>query len=181
MASTVLSMDQYKPPPYAQLYNSQVLVLQRPPPIRYKCMYLVILIVDLIESIIAGIMIAAGIFASEELQRIVSPSESVQFGSAEFTVSAKSAASEGVRLTQVLLVFLLVVVFLIQYLGWKGYNNHSICAIYTFAITKGFGALTSLVFLIGMGEPVFLVTFILYLLFTVFPILFAVEVAKHAH
>lgn len=181
MASIVLPMDRYKPPPYTQLHNPQVLVLQHPPPIRFKCMYLGILIFDLIQSIIAGVTIIAGLFASEGLQRLVSPSDSVQFGSTEFTLSTKSAVSESVWLTQVLLVFSLVVVILIQYLGWKGYNDHSICAIYAFAITKGFGALTCLVLLMGMEEPIFLVTFILYVLFTVFPILFAVELAKNAH
>lgn len=181
MASIAVPMDQYKPPPYAQLHDPQALVLQRPPPIRFKCMYLAVLIVDLIESIIAGIVIVVAIFSSVGLQRVVSPSESVQLGSAEITLSEESAAPEDVWLVPVFLVLALVIVILIQYLGWRGYTNHNICAIYTFAFTKGFRALTSLFLLFGTGEPTFLVTFILYIFFTAFPILFAVEVAKHAH
>lgn len=161
MVSVIMPMDECKPPPYTPLYASQVVPVPRPESIQYKCLYLSILILELILSLVAAGILVFGLFIA-----------SVNYGpnrDPDHTVPL---------VHQVLIVFGIFFIFFTQYFGWRGYKEHHIRSIYIYAFGQGLHALASLFLLFSWFTVGSLFISTLAISFTVVPILFANELKK---
>ena len=170
----------YYPPPSAP--QPQIIMMNQAvppqPDVPYKCLYLAVLIIDLIETIIGGFFIVIALFAVSLIQGMIDGSGSVVKMGDAYPQPA-SDASGLVTIIRLLLVAILVILILTQYYGWKGHNNNHVRSIYAFAFIKGFSVLFTFIGICIFGFSV--MTFVQLALngaFTAIPIMFGLEVSK---
>ena len=173
MASVIMPMGECKPPPYMPLYASQVIPVSPAQSIQYKCLYLAILILELILSLVgAGILIFALFIASVNDDPNRDPHHPVPL------LYHRDPHHPVSLLYQVLIVFGIFFLFFTQYFGWRGYKEHHIRSIYIYAFGQGLYALTSFFLLLAWFTVGSLFIFTLGASFTVVPILFANQLKK---
>lgn len=191
MTTVVLPMEHCKPPPYSQLYTPQVVVVPQPAQIQYKCLYLAVLIVNLIGSIIVGCAVLVTIFASSIIESALQHAAIRANGYSDYseTIGGYSIvnhgnvnnelASSAIWVYQAIAVVILFAIIAIQYYGWKGYNHHNVKAIYIFAVDQFFWFIIHLFVLCYWFTMWTLLTAALTGSFVYIPLLFANEIKKH--
>ena len=157
----------------------------------YKCLYLVCVIIDLIETIGLTLFILVAFFMVGLLQsawKMIGsvPAEAVKFGfenNHQFTGGYTATTPDyggGVLWTiRILLIVVLAVLIKIQMYGWQGYSNHDVCSIYGFVTFKVLSSLNGIVLLFLTR---FSIGVVVYLAVkgssVIIPILFAQQVSK---
>lgn len=168
-------------PPQLVIVTQPTIIRQ--PEVPYKCLYLVVLIVDLIQTIMAGLATIVLLFVVSALEFTAKNGGMASDTDGNRIARSPSGSVEDVSgyitILRLFLVALLVVLILIQYYGWKGFNQLHVRSIYIFAIVKGLGAVGSLIALFTLpASAMNVVMFFLNVSFTIIPIMFAREIRK---
>ena len=164
----------YSTPPYSAPGRLPQMVIVTQPGfgqarhVRYKCLFLVCVILDLIETIALGLCIVIAFFAAGFLQSALNRINSIPYEAVMFTIdnnnqfSVPTADLEGGILwtIRVILVIVLVVLIKIQMYGWQGYSHYNVCSIYGFVTFKVLSSIIGIVVLLlsrfNLGAVVFL-------------------------
>lgn len=169
---------------------------------RYKCPYLTVLIVDLVQTVLAGIGVVLLLFVSGYIKVLVDGNEESYVSvldspesngtiEIEFSSSGTTAGNGGsvgpkeVEMSagtiwgiRIILIVILTILILIQYFGWKGYNKYHFKSVIIFAVFKGLGAMSALVKVCSAFTIPALIGLVFNVLFTIIPVMFAMEIRK---
>lgn len=178
------------PPPYKQTTaaipaTEDGVIAIGQPDVPYKCFFLVLMILHTILSVISGIFVFLAIFVVSLLEglllnkAVMSNPDFVKQYPYSIPTEAIAVGSGTIEAIRLLFIALLLIIILVQYLGWKGYVQHHLPSLYAFAVFEGIG----LVFLsVIMGfygpHPVIVVELLIALVYTIIPLKFAEEVSK---
>lgn len=166
--------------PYQMVILSPGVPQQRPN-LPFRCLYLLAVILDMLETTLLGILILIAIVTSEVLKgaagNLFSDKIAFHAGRDGLTVEPESdIGNEVVWVARVVLVLLLLLIIKIQMYGWKGYSQYHLCSIYTFMTFKVLSSI--LTFFLMVACPVFLINFIIKVSTVIICIFFGRAVSK---
>ena len=160
--------------------------------IKYKFLYLVVLILDAIQTAVIILVVIAALFAfhvvSGLLQFICSASKTHngQNNSMPITFSSNSTSTDypcglagyHLWLARATLVLIAFIVIMIQWFGWKGYRYFDFKSTIVFATAKGIESVLMLVILCYEFSTIFALNFAMSIFPAIIPVLFGIEVRK---
>lgn len=184
MASIGESMDEVYPPSSPNLFHVESVELTDTSDVQFKCLYLLIVILDMIETIFLGLLAVIGLFltgmAHSHLQKLKSglvasnnymeppviPAEVVDVG------------DDDLWFFRIFFLFFLAMIIMVQVWGWKGYRKHHCCSIYAFASFKIVSTTALIALLSTYPNTVFICGFIIKLGSVIISFLFAHQVSQ---
>lgn len=189
MSSVGASMDEVYPPSAPNLFRVESVEPADTSNVRFKCLYLLVVILDMIETIFLGLLAVIGLFltgmAHSYLQKLkLGQAASNNYMEPPVTPTDITPADvvdvdDGVLwFIRILFLFFLAVMIMIQVWGWKGYRKHHCCSIYAFASFKIVSTIALIALLSADPNAVVICDFIINLGSAIISFLFAHQVSK---
>lgn len=184
MAGVSVEMNKLYPPPAPPIVYVTMPTSSSLSDVKYKCLYLVAVILDMIETIVGGIAILICLFVISLVQSFFKDFISGQKTTSDVLNSDPTPEdadlSDGILWAiRIVLIIILALYIQIQVWGWRGHRDHNTCAIYAFASFKIMSTLLLLVSLCVFGFKVMtFLNFLIKLASVVISFLFAHEVSK---
>lgn len=170
---------------------ASVTVLQQPY-CPFKHAYLFVLIFDLIGSASVGLLCLAGIFDTGTIWNLL-----MEVDQQSTTSSVKEFSPRETNLyepppiygdsevstwfywyTRSVFVIGLILVVMVQYIGWKGYRSHHVKSIHLYSICKGITAFASFIQVCKVASFLNFLTLFINLSFSLIPLTFAIKLSK---
>lgn len=153
---------------------------------KYRCLYLAVLILDMIGTVVVSIVTLFSIFYVEKVVSIANE----RINSTESTTSTATKYQFGhnldMELTQeqlwairMVLIVILILVIVRQHFGWKGFFNYHFVSTIIFAMFQSVAIIFNLVAVCIEFYFESLLALILSTIMTIVPIFYAFEIQKH--
>lgn len=176
--------------------------------VKYRCLYLVVVIADLIQTIVTAIMILITFLAVEMFDDYIKqanfeppigptpppttrtpptrpspPPPTTTFSPLDMRTTESTEQSElnlmvSIWTIRITMIIILILLIVVQYFGWKGYKKFHFVSTIIFAIVKSLGAVGALIVVCYAFTSMALIGFVASVVMSIIPILYAIEIKK---